>query len=512
MVNSNLRVGGLSSGIDTDSIVQSLMKTAKIPLDKKIRAKQVWAWKQEDYRAINLSLLGLKNKAFDMKLEAPYRAKQVTTSDSSVVTATATPSAAKGTYCIKVGQLAEAAANASTGSISVAAENKIDATQSILSQADKFADAGDFFAGKLAADTFTVTVNTKEFTFTYGDSLEAIMAKLNKDSTAAVSMFYDASTDRLALSSTVTGADAGLELTGDLFTAVLKIDNGQKTAGKNAVFEVNGLLTNRSNNLFTINGVTFNLAGLTAGGLTGADARIEVKQNTDLIYKSVTDFVAKYNEVYAVISEKLSEQTYSDYYALTDAEKEAMSETELEKWETKARSGLLKNDTIMRGALGSLRTSISKTVAGLDGYKSLAEIGITTGSYWDGNGGKLVIDDNKLRAAIEKDIGGVAKLFNNDGESTGESGAATRLYGTVTDTIARITSYAGSSSALYDKSYISRTIREIDDQIDSWEDRLTILEERYWRQFTSMETAISSMNQQSSWLSGIVAGSQRSST
>lgn len=512
MINSNLRVGGLSSGIDTDSIVQSLMKAAKIPLDKKIRAKQLWTWKQEDYRAINLSLLGLKNKAFDMKLESPYLAKRVTTSDSGIVTATATPSAAKGTYSFKAVQLAEAAANASTAAISVAADNNIDAGQSILSQADKFLNRGDFFTGKLAADTFTVAINAKEFTFSYGDSLNTVMAAINKDSTAAVSMFYDTSTDRVALSSTVTGAGAGLELTGDFFTTVLKIDNAQITAGKDAVFEINGLLTIRSSNLFTINGATFYLAGVTAGGLSGSAARIEVTQDTDSIYNSITDFVDKYNEVYATISEKLSEQVYSDYYALTAAEKDAMSDTELEKWEVKARSGLLKNDTILRGVLGSLRTSISQTVSGLDGYRSLAAIGITTGSYWDGNGGKLIIDKSKLRTAIENNPAGVAELFNNDSEIAGEEGAAARLYATVTDTIARITSYAGASSSLYDKSYISRTIREIDAQIDSCEDRLTILEERYWRQFTAMETAISSMNQQSGWLSGIVAGSQKSST
>lgn len=511
MVNTNFRIGGLSSGIDTDSIIQNLMKAAKLPLNNKVRAKQVWTWKQEDYRSINLSLLSLKNKAFDMKLESPYLAKQVTTEDSNIITATATAAAAKGTYNIKVAQLAEASTNASAGAISLSADDKIVASQSVLSQADKFANAGSFFSGKQAADTFTVNVNSEEFTFKYGDSLNTIISTVNKRSDAKISMFYDSSTDKLALSSTVTGSDAGLELTGDFFTSVLKIDNEQKTAGKDAVFELNGLQTSRSTNSFAINGVTFNLKGITSGGLAGSATKIEIKQDTDAVYKSIVDFVEKYNEIYEKISDKLSEKTYKDYYALTDEEKEAMSDTEIEKWEAKAKSGLLKNDSLMRDVLSNLRMSISKTVKGLDGYKSLAEIGITTGNYWDGNGGKLIINESKLRAALEEDTEGVALLFNKDSDVSGEEGVAERLYNTVTDTIGKITSYAGSSSALYDKSYIGRTIREIDKRIDAFEDRLVSLENRYWRQFTSMETAISSMNQQSSWLSSIVTGLQSSS-
>jgi flagellar hook-associated protein 2 len=220
--------------------------------------------------------------------------------------------------------------------------------------------------------------------------------------------------------------------------------------------------------------------------------------------------VDQYNEIYETISEKLSEKTYSTYGALTDEEKESLSETEIEKWEEKAKSGLLKNDPIMRGLLTNMRTSISKTVKGVDGYSSLAEIGITTGNYWDGNGGKLVIDESKLRTVLEENTEGVAQLFNNDSDTAGEEGVAARLYDTITETIGRITSYAGSSSNLYDKSYISRTMRDLDDQIYSLEDRLTRLEDRYWRQFTAMETAISSMNQQSSWLTNMLAGAQGS--
>jgi flagellar hook-associated protein 2 len=124
----------------------------------------------------------------------------------------------------------------------------------------------------------------------------------------------------------------------------------------------------------------------------------------------------------------------------------------------------------------------------------------------DGEQGKLKINESRLRAAIEEDPEGVARLFNNKSDAASEQGIATSLYDTLNGVIGRITSQAGSAATLYDQSYISRTIRDIDDQINSMEDRLAMVEERYWRQFTAMEKAISSMNQQSSWLSSQLMG------
>lgn len=508
MFTSNLRIGGLSSGIDTESLVQDLMRVARLPVDKKVREKQTWTWKQEEYRSINLSLLSLRNKAFDMKLTAPYLAKKVTSSDPGLVTAQAQPTAAAGTYSIKVEKLATNATNASMGTISADVSAKIDAGSSLLSQADKFSVSGSFFAGKTVDDVFTVSVNGKEFSFSYGESLDRIIATINA-SDAGASLFYDSVTDKLVASSAATGAEAELALTGEFFNTVLKMDNQQVRAGTDASFSINGLQTTRSGNSFTINGTTFNLQGLTEGGWDGKAVQVVVAQDTDAIYDHIVDFINHYNEVYEEISSKLKEEKYRDFYPLTDEEKAALSDTEIEKWEKKARSGLLKHDDILNGLINEMRNCMSSIVRGVDGPGSLAEIGITTGNYWEGNNGKLFINERKLRAAIENDPEGVAQLFNNDSDIGAREGIATRLYETMTKSMDRIISHAGSGASLYDQSYISRTIREIDDQLASMENRLLKVEERYWRQFTAMERAIASINQQSSWLTSQLAGLMR---
>jgi len=502
MVNTNLRINGLATGMDTESIVRDLMKIARMPLDRKIRDKQTWTWKQEGYRSVNLSLLSFQNTVFNMKLQTPYLTKKAISADPNVVTVSATSSAAAGTYSLRVTQLAAAATNQSSGAISTDPGNKIDSSRSLLSQAALFASPGTFFDGKTEEDTFTVTANGQEYTFTYGDSLDNIIGMINADQAANISIFYDSFTDKIALTSTITGADAQLEVTGEFFTNVLRVDNGAKTDGKNSVFELNGLVTERSENTFTINGLTFNLKGLSGAVAT----QVEVRTDTDGIYNTIKDFVDKYNEIIETFNTKLKEEYYKDFYPLTEEEKAAMSDTEIQRWEEKAKSGLLKNNFMLSGIISEMRMTMSTILGGASGPITLAQIGITTGSYWNDSSGKLVIDESKLRSSIENDPEGVARLFNSESETTSEQGIAVKLYDIINSGISRITAEAGSGSALYDNSYISRTIRGIDEQISVIEERLAKLEERYWRQFTAMEKAISGMNQQSSWLSAQLMG------
>lgn len=505
MVSNNLRLGGLITGMDTDSIVRDLMRIERTPLHNKIKEKQVWQWRQEDYRSVNTQLLALRNKAFDMRLQSPYYAKTVTSSAETILTATAASGANEGTYAIKVLTLAAGAANQSKNPISADPANKIATGSSVLSQAHKFDATGQFFEGKTASDTFTVTVQyaetkSKNFTFSYSDSLDSMISTLNADRDIKMSVFYDSGTDKIVLSSNTTGADAYLDVTGDFFSTVLRVDNATKTAGTDAVIELNGLQTTRATNSFTLNGITFNLKGLTPDGLGGAATTVVVQTDTETVYNNIKAFIDQYNEVYQTVSDKVREERFRDYLPLTDEEKEALNETEINKWEEKAKSGLLQNDTILYGTVSEMRRVMASVAEGVSGPRSLMAIGITTGNYWNNQGGQLIIDETKLRAAIADDPAGVYELFTNDGATSAEKGIVRRLYDTLDSSINRIISQAGSGASLVDNSYISRTIRGIDTRIASLEQRLEQVEARYWRQFTAMERAISTMNQQSSWL------------
>lgn len=513
MVNTNLRLGGLATGMDTELIVQNMMKIARMPLDKKVRTRQYLQWKQEDYRNMNLRLLALKNKAFDMRLSSVYKTKKVSSANQGIVTASAVSQAATVTYNLKVSQLAEAARNMTSGALSADPVNKISTSSSLLSQAEKFAAPGTFFEGKTETDTFTVTVRyaadkTKDFTFSYADSLDKVIQTINNDKEAGITLFYDEGTtqDKLVITSKATGADAILEVSGDFFNTVLGIDNAAKVAGKDAVFELNGLVTQRSNNTFTVNGVTFTLTGETPGGLSGAATTVTVETDVEAIYNNIKSFIDLYNETIDLIYKELKEERFRDYQPLTQEEKEAMSEKEIEKWEEKARSGILRNDAILSGTASEIRLTMSQIVSGIGDVKSLSEIGIRTAPYWEDPSGKLKINEEALKAAIAKDPEAVEALFTNNSEVASETGLVRRLYDTLDKAIKRVTSEAGSAAALYDQSFLSRSIREINDDIAALEKRLEKVEARYWRQFTAMERAINTMNQQSAWLSAQMTG------
>ena len=134
--------------------------------------------------------------------------------------------------------------------------------------------------------------------------------------------------------------------------------------------------------------------------------------DVDTIYDTIKKFVDSYNGLIANISDKTSEKKNNDYPPLTDTQKEALSEDEIKKWEKLAKKGTLRRDSTLSSLLTKMRTSIYSSVSNTS-FGSLAKIGIsTTNNYLEG--GKLEIDEEKLRAAIKEDPNGIYNLFMVD--------------------------------------------------------------------------------------------------
>ena len=132
--------------------------------------------------------------------------------------------------------------------------------------------------------------------------------------------------------------------------------------------------------------------------------------------KRITDFVDLYNETIAEINGKLMEPYYRDFPPLTDKQKEAMSEREIELWEEKAKSGMLRNDTMLSGILSRCVWPFRLRGGGNRGeYNSLHTIGITTGLWHER--GNLHVNETKLREALAKDPESVMALFGQKSES-----------------------------------------------------------------------------------------------
>jgi flagellar hook-associated protein 2 len=137
-----MRIGGLASGMDIDQIVGDLMKAERMPLDKLKQQKQILEWQRDDYRSMNTLLFNFRSELLNMKLTTQYRARSVTSTNSDLISATASSAASQASYTINsVSKLASAATKVS-GDIS--ATDKIDPTQSLHSQQAKLTDIGTF--------------------------------------------------------------------------------------------------------------------------------------------------------------------------------------------------------------------------------------------------------------------------------------------------------------------------------------------------------------------------------
>ncbi|QHC05385.1 flagellar hook-associated protein 2 [Anoxybacillus sp. PDR2] len=490
---STMRISGLASGMDIDQMVKDLMKAERMPLDKLTQKKQTLEWQRDDYRSMNALLQDLDNYIFsNLTLQSSMLKKKVTSSNDSVVTATASASAANVSMNINVAKIATSATWISTGT-----ENFAQGARTLSLNVTN----GD---GSTKAVTLSIDAS---------DTLDTVLAKLNNHNDLGITAFYDSVQDKVVITKKDTGAAASLVLndadTAAFFQqlgfsdAVAGAELTGKTAGQDAQFTINGLTTTRPSNTFTLGNVTYTLKA--AGSATIATAN-----DTDAIFNAIKGFVDKYNDTISKINAKLSEQRYRDYLPLTDEQKEAMTEKQVELWEEKAKSGLLRGDTILSSGLNQMRIGVYSKVndpAINPDYDTLSEIGITTSTNYLENG-KLVLDETKLRAAIEKDPNSIYQLFNANGSTFDTKGIARRLRDTIQDTIGKIEQKAGKTLWTNDQFSIGRNLDDLNKQIAAFNDRLQQIEDRYYRQFTAMEEAINRANQQSAYLMNAFGGSQ----
>ncbi|WP_238343481.1 flagellar filament capping protein FliD [Gracilibacillus saliphilus] len=385
--------------------------------------------------------------------------------------------------------------NTNTGAISF--QNELNEGTSISAQYQQ-----NYSSFSLGAHTKNGETH-KDFLVRGNESLNQVISKVN-NSDIGLSMMYDSFTDQLTLSRKETGnfnEDGNEIITGGAFIDdVLRFSNATETGGDNAIFSINGIEdTERTSNNFQIDGVTFNLKQTFTAD--EGPVSVNVSNDTEAVYDNIKEFVDTYNTLIDTINSKVNEEYYRDYDPLTDDQRASLSEKQQEDWEEMAKSGLLRRDSILQSGLSSMRTDFYTPVNNDTSsvYNHLAEIGITTTSnYLDG--GKLEINESKLKEALEEDPDAVETLFRGSGEEYGEQGIMHRLTDTVNNTMDRITERAGRATTTNQQFTIGRNLDDVNKQIQKFEDRLTQVENRYWRQFTAMEKAMQQYNQQAMYM------------
>ncbi|ATY29871.1 flagellar filament capping protein FliD [Bacillus velezensis] len=501
------RITGLNSGLDVDSLVKKLMDAEKQPLNKLNQQKQTLEWKRDAYREMNTQIADMYSTTFNnMLMSTNWNKKTVTSSDSSVSAA------------------------------AVSAEQNISTSMSVQQLATpttyKSSGAINFTSGQSQTLKFNVTNpgETKptevNVTIAATDTIDDVISKLNSSGLGVTALKEKISNgtdyvDTIAFTSNKTGEGFTLSAGDDATKSFLKDQLGfavddatnELTAnaeGKNAKFTFNGLEMTKTSNNFTINGIKYTLNSVTDSNKT---VTINSTTDTDGIFDNIKDFVDKYNTLIKSANEKVTESKYRDYKPLTDEQREAMTDKQIEQWEAKAKSGLLRSDSTLQNGLAEMRLDLYSTVT-IDGKKyQLADFGIeTSDSYTDQ--GKLVIkDEAKLKQKITENPALVAKLFNADSPDTAktknpeEQGIARRLKDTLNKMQTQISKQAGTESSVSTSFAIGKSLNEIETNISNMKTKLDDIETRYYKKFSALDTALEKLNSQSSYLTSMLGSS-----
>lgn len=398
---------------------------------------------------------------------------------------------------------------------------------------------------------FSLTVNGKEVgKFTQDTALETVMNAINSDTEAGVNVSYSNLTNQFVFTAKESGEGGQIEM-GDglaqaLFGKVDIKDETTYTAGQDAIFKatVNGstMYLSRSSNTFDMDGMSVTLKGtfnntdrgtdadpIKSSDLTGMTSANESKMfekgesvtftsksDTDTIVDAIKQMVEDYNkivtEVKGAYSDMPLQQTNgSKYEPLTEEQKADMSESEIEAYEEKAKTGLLFGDNDLSSLYNALRSAV--TPGGSDG-SLLRSIGINT-SYSEGLT-TIELDESALREALETNPDQVKDIFtkskdngaSSDGLMTSIQKVTNRYAATTGATKGILIEKAGSKyspTAALDNTLLDQ-MNEIDDQIETWQNKMSDKVDYYTNKFTQLEMLIQQMNSQSSTLSGLMGG------
>lgn len=344
-------------------------------------------------------------------------------------------------------------------------------------------------------------INGTSFSFKGTTKLSDMMTEIN-ESRAGVTMTYNSLNDKFSL----TGQEMGSE-------SIIKVNDGNgglikkmfgtatiDKSGTDAKAIIDGEEVTYSGNEITYNGIN-----LTLKKVTDEPVNIETSRDNDKALDTIVSFVEDYNKLIEDLNKRVHEKAeYKKYAPLTDAQEDEMSESEIKKWEEKSKTGLLSGDNDISKFLSEMRAVLYTKVGD---KKMLSDIGIESSKDWK-DYGKLTIDKDKLKDAIQNDMKGVSDIF------TGSTGICSRLNeackkaaNTSSGSPGSLVSLAGIKGKATEKNNtINKRIDSIKDVITRLKAQYDSRKERLWKQFNSMESALGSMNSTANYFSQMMMG------
>lgn len=539
--NSNI-ISGLASGMDTESMIENAVSGIKNKIAGFNQDMTVFEWEQTAYRDLIGKMADFSTKYMSFSSNTNLLSSAFFDSATKITTT--------GTYANKLAINGAtksdieilAATKATTASYSGISEQlkkkgELDVKRTmaelgLISQKQKTGEDGNPVLGEdgkpVMEDQTNVLVmrvdgKKQEITVSSSDTLESVLNKMSKE--MGVDASYSTTTGQFYLKSKESGDAGNFTIGGGLASKLFgktTTEGNTYKEGTNASLTINingkeNKTIEQANNVFDIDGmkITVNDGFDMKDGDTAVTFESQV--DTDKIVGAIKSMVEDYNKMAneikdAYTTKPLTNSSGKRYKPLTEEDTKDMSDEAVKRYEEKAKKGLLFADSNLSSMYSELRYAISDRDMDGDKQLDLEAIGITT-AYANGKT-TLVLDEDKLRAAVETDLGKVKDVLTREPVDEKDTGGL--MYGlqTTLDKYARTTGdkkgvlieLAGSEKApasISNNTYKGKMDR-LQEQIDRWQNKLADKVDYYTRQFTALEKLISEMNSQSSALYGMM--------
>lgn len=392
-------------------------------------------------------------------------------------------------------------------------------------------------------NSFKIQYNgiTKDITVNSNDSVINVLDRISKETDGEIIGEYSELTGKFTFKTKLYGNAANISFTSDndKINSLFGLENGTGIPGQDAIVEIkspgqtNATILDKSTNLFMIDGITYDLK--TEGFTT-----INISSNVQKTFDKIKGFIDKYNELIDKIGKKVEEKTNKGFVPLTDEQKKDMKAEEIEKWEAKAKEGILKNDSSLQAMLSQLRGAFFQGVE--DAGMTLTELGLSTSNFISDRG-KIVFDiytdknrengEERLKRAIKEKGDKIVNIFTKKSEDvprynrdltseqrtirTSQEGILHRINDIFQDYVTPSIDKNGNRGILVQKAGIKGTSSEIknflyddlqkkDRKIKDMEKSLRDRENKFYIKFAQLEKAMNQLNSQSSWLAQQLGG------
>lgn len=529
---SPIRMSGLNSGFDTESIVSALVSNYSSKVKKFTKEQTKLGWKQETWKEVNKNVYGFYTTLSSMRYTSAYDLKSSYVSDKTKATVTTAGNAAVGTHSLKINALAKS---------------------EYISGAKIY--AGKDGKGKVTADTKlgdlkdlgTITGDEGKIKITVGETEDenhvrtggkekiidvkkdmTIGSLINKIREAGLYANFDSKLQRIYISSDKSGnaghfdikgegegenflkalgiAEDNLDkITGDKIEKGKGENRGTKIIGQEAEIVLDGVTYKSESNSISVNGITVN-----ALAETDKDKEISITTIADTkgLYDKIKDFLGKYNDVVNELTSKYNADPAKGMDVLSDDEKKAMGEATAAKYEDKIKDSLLRRDTTLNSIITIMTNSMSRgfTIKGKN--YSLSSFGIQTLGILNAakneqyayhiNGDK---DDEKTETYPDK----LMKALTEDPDTvmTFMKKLSEGLYSQLDKKMK--STYLNSAYTIYNDKEMDREYRNYSSLIKTWSDKVDSMEDYYYRKFSRMESSLAKLQGQQESLGGMIS-------